>query len=115
MAPRPAKYRGRHDKLRAQWKKRIAAKGATCARCGGTILPGEAFDLGHKDGGKPWEYQGVEHVSCNRRTSAHRAGKRAASEPSGLLSGREWASLPERERDWRSGDLNPRRRHSRVW
>jgi hypothetical protein len=76
MAPRKQRYRGQHDRLRRQWKNRIAVEGAACSRCGGAILPGEDFDLDHAPDGQ--SYLGPSHRACNRRTSAHRVAARAA-------------------------------------
>jgi hypothetical protein len=60
-------YGARHQSLRAQWKRIVEAGGATCARCGRPITPGEPWDLGHKvDGDKTAGYHGPEHRRCNR-------------------------------------------------
>jgi hypothetical protein len=42
----------------------------TCPRCGRRILPGEAFDLDHRDDGKG--YLGMSHASCNRSAGGKR-------------------------------------------
>jgi len=42
------------------------------------VMPGEKWDLGHLDG-DPSQYQGPEHVRCNRRSSSHRAQRRRYS------------------------------------
>jgi len=117
MAPRKQRYRGAHDRERRRWALQVAQGMVSCARCGRLIEPGAHWDLDHAPDGQ--SYLGPSHRACNRRTSTHRAARRATAsvlvESPGTLSAREWSVLPERERNWRSGDLNPRRRHSREW
>jgi hypothetical protein len=67
-ASHSARYGVRHRELRAQLAARVESGLATCARCGLPIRPGEAWDLGHRDGGGPREYSGAEHARCNRAT-----------------------------------------------
>jgi hypothetical protein len=104
-----AGYGWKHQQARQRFAREVTAGLARCARCGEPIAPGSKWDLDHRDDRQG--YNGPAHVSCNR---SHGRG-RPVAERSGLFSEREWASLSERERDWRSGDLNPRRRHSREW
>jgi hypothetical protein len=116
MAPRKQRYRGAHDRERKRWAPQVAQGLVSCARCGRLIEPGALWDLDHAPDGQ--SYLGPSHQRCNRRTAAHRAARRVTAEPvssPGTLSAREWSELPEREREWRAGDLNPRRRHSREW
>jgi hypothetical protein len=61
---------GRHHKdLRKSWWPIVMAGGVGCARCGGLIAPGEAWDLDHTDDRR--SYRGPSHSSCNRK-AAHR-------------------------------------------
>lgn len=54
------------------------AYGEPCPKCGETMLPGQALDLGHTD--DRTAYTGIEHARCNRQAGAHKghAGRRAA-------------------------------------
>ncbi len=67
-------YGGSHKRLRERWARVVAAGNAYCARCGGWLPPGAAWDLDHSDdrGG----YIGPSHAACNRRAPNRR---RAAS------------------------------------
>lgn len=70
--PQAARGYGReHWRLRAQWQRLVDGGLARCRRCGGAILPGERWDLGHVDGRKD-AWWGPEHPSCNR-TAAGRS------------------------------------------
>jgi hypothetical protein len=70
-------YGWKHQKLRAQWAKRIEnGEIVRCSRCGGWIHPQHKWDLGHVDGSGKTLYAGPEHASCNRRTSAHKAERK---------------------------------------
>jgi len=62
-------YGWAHQKLRNRWVPYVARGEVDCARCGQTIWPGEAWDLGHVDGDKS-RYAGPEHRSCNRVAGA---------------------------------------------
>ena len=63
------RYGERHQLLRKQLAGRVATGKVPCARCGRLILPGMPWDLGHRDGGEAWEYDGPEHRACNRATA----------------------------------------------
>ncbi|HUG63653.1 MAG TPA: hypothetical protein VMK83_00390 [Gaiellaceae bacterium] len=65
-----SRYGPQHEQLRKRIAREVAAGLATCARCGGPIAPGEAFDLDHADNGEGW--LGASHVRCNRATNRRR-------------------------------------------
>ena len=70
---RAARYANRsHGVLRRVLEPVVALGETRCARCGGLILPGEAWDLDHTDDGTG--YLGPSHARCNRAT----AGKQKA-------------------------------------
>lgn len=84
-APRPVRrparqtttqrgYGTAHQKLRRDVAKIVDAGGAICWRCGRLIVPGEPWDLGHRDdvpGAKiRGIYAGPEHRSCSRSAGA---------------------------------------------
>lgn len=71
-------YGPAHIRLRRRWDREVRLGGVRCARCGGVIVPGEPWDLGHDDQDRS-RYIGPEHRRCNRATSGR---KRRAS--------REW-------------------------
>ena len=58
-------YGGAHRALRKRLAPLVASGQMRCARCGGIILPGTPFDLGHADGDRT-RYHGLEHAACNR-------------------------------------------------
>jgi hypothetical protein len=66
-------YGSAHRALRKQLAPLVASGQMRCARCGGIILPGTPFDLGHADGDRT-RYHGLEHAVCNR--GASRLGRR---------------------------------------
>jgi hypothetical protein len=68
VAGSPARYGHKHKKLRQAVAVQVAAGGVGCARCGGLIIRGDAWDLDHKDGGEG--YLGPSHASCNRATAS---------------------------------------------
>ncbi|MGH3500743.1 MAG: hypothetical protein ACRDQA_07575 [Nocardioidaceae bacterium] len=72
-------YGTSHQRLRARWAPVVAAGGATCARCGEPIEPGDAWDLGHAGTGRVL-YSGPEHATCNRHAGQH-AGERGDPQP----------------------------------
>lgn len=76
-------YGWKHQKLRAAWKFKVDRGEVACGYCGGVILPGTPWHLGHPADRKdleptPW------HRSCNlryanaRRARDARAGARLA-------------------------------------
>jgi hypothetical protein len=66
-------YGVKHKQKRARLEPFVQAGGVRCARCGGLIEPGSAWDLGHVDGDKS-RYAGPEHRWCNRAAGARLAG-----------------------------------------
>jgi len=60
-------YGGAHRALRKRLAPLVASGQMRCARCGGLILPGTPWDLGHT--GDRTGYHGAEHAACNRRAS----------------------------------------------
>jgi hypothetical protein len=64
------RYGPAHRRLRSEWAAKMRAGiRVECARCGERILPGQSWDLGHRDGGGPRAYAGPEHARCNRGTN----------------------------------------------
>ena len=59
-----------HWRLRAILAPEVEAGLRDCAYCGERILPGEAWDLGHRE--NRLGYNGPEHARCNRATAARR-------------------------------------------
>jgi hypothetical protein len=58
IAPHPAPYRAKtkargygasHQQKRAMWEKRVNRGEVGCWRCGGQIIPGTPWHLGHQD------------------------------------------------------------------
>lgn len=60
-------YGHAHRKLRAALAHSVAAGQTTCWRCGQPIIPGQLWDLGHRD--DRTGYAGPEHQACNRATA----------------------------------------------
>ena len=58
-------YGNAHRALRKRLAPLVASGQMPCARCGGLIMPGTPFDLGHADGDRT-RYHGLEHAACNR-------------------------------------------------
>jgi hypothetical protein len=73
-------YGAAHRRLRASLAKQVSAGGVRCARCGGAILPGEPWDLGHHDLDRS-RYTGPEHRRCNRATAARRRPRARGTTP----------------------------------
>ena len=59
-----------HKTVRNRWRLKVEAGGVACWRCAKLIKPGEPWDLGHVDGGRPGQYAGPEHRKCNRAQPA---------------------------------------------
>jgi hypothetical protein len=64
-------YGHRHQQRRAELAPLVATGLVSCARCGTRIMPGEPWDLGHRDGSGKRVYSGPEHRRCNRATERH--------------------------------------------
>jgi hypothetical protein len=64
---RQTRYSYRHQELRKQVARLVAAGSAVCARCREPIVPGEPWDLDHADDGNG--YLGPSHRACNRATA----------------------------------------------
>lgn len=76
----PNDYDRGHFRLRRKLAPVVAMGAATCARCGGAILPTDEWDLDHTDDRSG--YLGPSHASCNR-------GKRPAGQRPARTS-RDW-------------------------
>jgi len=70
-------YGWRHQQVRARWRRVVDAGWAVCAHCGGAIVPGEPWDLGHDDLDRSL-YVGPEHRRCNRATAGRRVRRRVS-------------------------------------
>ena len=77
---KPNRYGAAHRAMRAQWDPLVAAGRVACARCSLPILPTDAWDLGHTDGGT--DYHGPEHARCNRAAAGRRLGTSSDPRPS---------------------------------
>lgn len=64
-------YGNEHQKRRERERPFVESGAASCWRCGQPIVKGEAWDLGHDDNDRT-QYNGPEHVKCNRATKGHR-------------------------------------------
>jgi hypothetical protein len=67
-------YGRRHRRVREQVAQQVAAGNALCWRCGGRIVPGMLWDLGHDDYDRSI-YRGPEHAYCNRSSAASRGNR----------------------------------------
>jgi hypothetical protein len=74
--PAHSRYGGAHQKARAAG--RASAYGTPCARCGGTLLPGQPVHLDHADGGGPSDYLGWSHAWCNTAAGARKGNRMRA-------------------------------------
>jgi hypothetical protein len=74
-------YGSQHQRLRAALAPEVATGTVACVRCGCLIKAGDPWDLGHRDGTGKREYQGPEHVSCNRRAGALARTSLAVADP----------------------------------
>lgn len=70
-------YGRQHRIERERWRPLVEAGQALCARCGHPIDPDGPWDLGHADGSRT-EYNGPEHVRCNRRVGGRNGGRQKA-------------------------------------
>jgi hypothetical protein len=112
----------------------VKAAGATygrpCTRCQQPLLPSQAVEPDHRDGGGPQEYAGWAHASCNHsagasrgnqlRAQAYRAAKGLPEPP--VANGQVAVKRPAPARCKRSADATPEERltcvcgqHSRCW
>jgi hypothetical protein len=105
VAGSPARYGHKHRKLRRAVAMQVAAGGVSCARCGGLIIRGDAWDLDHADDGDG--YLGPSHARCNRDT----AGREPESYEDDPSRGIYWGPPDEKGRplrwsrpwwDWRA-------------
>jgi hypothetical protein len=53
--------------------------GAACTRCGRVLLPGQAVEPDHLDGGGPQDYAGWAHAGCNHSAGAARGNQLRAA------------------------------------
>jgi transcription elongation factor Elf1 len=68
-------YGSRHQARRRAIAKRLAAGAVlTCWRCGGALVHGMAWDLGHDDEDRS-QYRGPEHRRCNRSAGASKGNR----------------------------------------
>lgn len=75
-------YGQAHQKLRAQWKRKVATGTIACWRCiergvpadQALINPNEPWDLGHDDNDRT-KYVGPEHRKCNRGEPSRRRAR----------------------------------------
>ena len=63
-------YGAKHQRLRADWKKKVDRGGVGCARCGKAIIPGTPWHLDHADDRSG--YLGPSHRKCNIRAAIKR-------------------------------------------
>jgi 5-methylcytosine-specific restriction endonuclease McrA len=113
MASRPSLDKAAWQRTRAAVRRR---DGNACVVCGATERLSVHHILAARAGGGDTMDNLVTLCRADHNaaeTQLRRA--RPRPEPTGTLTEQEWQSLSERERVWRSGDLSPRRRHSREW
>jgi hypothetical protein len=82
-------YGKAHQRLRDEWKRKVDAGLVKCWRCGGLIIPGTPWDLGHDDADRT-RYKGPEHRKCNRATNAAGRGRKATLARAYRRQSREW-------------------------
>jgi hypothetical protein len=70
------KYPPRHRRVRRVVAEFVLSGRAACSRCGELIVPGEPWDLGHRDG--TLELAGPEHRRCNRSAGARSVRRRVS-------------------------------------
>jgi hypothetical protein len=87
-----SRYGREHRALRKRLQRDVDAGFAVCWRCGGQVLPGMPWHLGHDVSGQA--HMGVEHVRCNLSA----AGKARARQLYGPAADEE--PRPPRSRDW---------------
>lgn len=103
---RRTRYSTGHQALRKALGERVASGQERCARCGDAILPGEPWDLDHRDDGDG--YLGPSHAACNRATATA-----AAAASNGGTTRR--ASAPPGPGHWRRDADGRWVRQSRDW
>jgi len=81
-------YGQQHQILRKRVAALIATGTAVCWRCGRSILPWMAWDLGHDDIDRRI-YRGPEHQRCNRSAAARR-GNRMRRKPKQIVYRSRW-------------------------
>lgn len=93
-----------HREARARFTREVDRGQATCWRCGGGILPGTSWHVGHGDGPDRDIIKGPEHRSCNLRAAGQEARRRQLDADFDYTSG----SVP-------TPKVVEQRRNSRVW
>ena len=83
-APRAARLRRRANATRVRFAALVVSGLAVCARCGLSIAPGAAWDLGHTE--DRTGYSGPEHRKCNQLAGARKGAAVLHAQHSGEAS-----------------------------